>query len=74
MFIRLEKQAGTCAGKAQWDGICEETGDLDAVETDGYATHNGSHVELGAGSVIYCVEDAKLYVLGSDGSFAEAGT
>lgn len=72
MIIRLERQSGDYKGKGQYDGICEELDDLDAIETNGYADFNGSHVELGAGSIMHCLEDGKPHVLCDDGSFAEA--
>ncbi|MBQ5533509.1 MAG: hypothetical protein IIU04_08160 [Bacteroidales bacterium] len=71
MWIRLEPQEGMFAGKQQFDGLCEAADDLTAETRAGYAEYNGSHVELGQGSIVYCLEDGKLYAKKSDSSWAE---
>lgn len=70
-WIRLEPQQGMVDGRRQYDGICEENDDLEAVEESGYAEFNEAHVELGVGSLAFCLEDGKLYVLAADGTYGE---
>lgn len=68
-WIRLERQCGTDGLRQQYDGICEDQDDLSDEETNGYAVYNGSHTELAAGSLAFCLEDGKLYVKASDMSW-----
>lgn len=69
-WIRIDIQKTTHDGKAHCDGIAEELDDLRQAEQDGFASCNGSHIVMAAGSIIYCVEDAALHILQSDGSFS----
>jgi hypothetical protein len=60
-IIRRELQ-GRSAVTNLFDGICEAAADLQSDEA-------GRWVE---GSMLYCLDDGKLYVKGSDGTWAEA--
>lgn len=62
MFIRLEPQGGCFAGRRQYEGICEAESDITAAQTAGYAEYDGAHIEMAAGSMIYCLEEDAVYV------------
>lgn len=70
-FIRLEAQKEIVKGKRQFDGICEAASDITSEASNGYAAFNGSHMVLGAGSLVLCLEDKKLYVKKDDMSWEE---
>ena len=60
-IIRRELQ-GRAAVTNLFDGICELTADLQSDEAGRWV----------AGSMLYCEEDGKLYIKGSDGTWDAA--
>lgn len=60
-IIRRELQ-GRAAVTNLFDGICELTADLQSDEAGRWV----------AGSMLYCEEDSKLYIKGSDGTWDAA--
>lgn len=55
------------------DGIVEYSDDLVVIEKNGYAEYGGSRLGIGPGSAMYCLEDQKVYVMQSDGTFTAIG-
>ena len=72
--IRLETQ-GWDGTATVYDGIVEEASDLDDLtdSTSNNKVYRGSRINpVAPGSVMYCMEDGKLYIKQEDGTWAAA--
>lgn len=58
-------------GPNQFEAICETTAERTAAAGAAVTTAQGLRIRLGTGSLVKDLQDGGLYILGSNGSWAE---